>query len=98
MYPCHIPCFEHCYVKYGKQYEPKRCDDTCDYARAILENKELKRREEEREEKNKNTLKEIREYLVTINNSLNPYKHGVIYTMKKDELEHLAYLIKKLAD
>ena len=44
MYPCYIPCFEHCYVKYGKQYEPEKCDSECDYAMKCVENKELKAR------------------------------------------------------
>lgn len=44
MYPCYIPCFEHCYVKYGKQYDPETCNSECDYAIKCLENKELKRR------------------------------------------------------
>ena len=26
-----IPCKEHCYLRYGKQYT-KECDDNCDYA------------------------------------------------------------------
>lgn len=41
MYPSYIPCFEHCYVKYGKQYEPERCDSECDYAMKCVENREL---------------------------------------------------------
>lgn len=38
----YIPCFDHCYVKYGKQYDPEICDTECDYAIKCLENKELK--------------------------------------------------------
>lgn len=34
------PCYEHCYLRYGKQYT-KECDDKCHYAKAIKENKEL---------------------------------------------------------
>lgn len=26
------PCFEHCYIRYGKEYTPD-CDNKCDYAR-----------------------------------------------------------------
>ena len=33
-----IPCYEHCFLRYGKQYT-KDCDDTCDYAKVIKENK-----------------------------------------------------------
>ena len=32
------PCFEHCYIRYGKQYT-KECDDTCGYAKAVKESK-----------------------------------------------------------
>lgn len=35
------PCYEHCYLRYGKQYT-EECDTTCDYARVCLENKKLK--------------------------------------------------------
>lgn len=34
------PCYEHCYLRYGKQYT-KECDDKCNYAKAVKENKEL---------------------------------------------------------
>lgn len=36
-----VPCYEHCYIRFGKQYS-KECDSSCDYARVILENKKLK--------------------------------------------------------
>ena len=32
------PCFEHCYLRYNKQYT-KECDNTCAYAKAVLESK-----------------------------------------------------------
>ena len=28
------PCFEHCYLRYGKQYT-KECDNNCNYAKTI---------------------------------------------------------------
>lgn len=34
-----IPCHDHCYIRYGKQYT-KECDTTCDYAKAVLESKQ----------------------------------------------------------
>lgn len=34
-------CYEHCYLRFGKQYTPD-CDDKCDYAKAVKENKLLK--------------------------------------------------------
>lgn len=37
-----VPCYEHCYLKFGKQYS-EECDDICDYAKASKENKELER-------------------------------------------------------
>lgn len=33
-----IPCHDHCYLRYGKQYT-KECDTTCDYAKAVKEGK-----------------------------------------------------------
>ena len=32
------PCVEYCYFKYNKQYT-KECDNTCAYAKAVLESK-----------------------------------------------------------
>ena len=32
------PCFEHCHIRYGKQYT-KECDDNCNYAKAVKESK-----------------------------------------------------------
>ena len=46
------PCYDYCYLKYGKQYT-EECDSTCDYARVCLENKELQEREERRAMYNK---------------------------------------------
>lgn len=37
------PCRDHCYFRYGKQYTPE-CDSTCEYAKVVKENKELKLR------------------------------------------------------
>lgn len=37
-----IPCRDYCYVRYGKQYTPD-CDNTCDYARVVIENRELRK-------------------------------------------------------
>ena len=92
MYPCYIPCFEHCYVKYGKQYDQDKCDSECDYARALLENKKLKEKEEERMK----TFEEIKDYLNEIEDVR---KHNeVVYTILKHELEHLVSLIEKLAN
>lgn len=34
------PCYEHCYLRYSKQYT-KECDDKCNYAKAVKEKKEL---------------------------------------------------------
>lgn len=34
------PCYEHCYLKYGKSYDEK-CDTTCEYAKVAAENKKL---------------------------------------------------------
>lgn len=31
-----IPCKDHCYLRYGKQYS-KECDTNCDYAKAVKE-------------------------------------------------------------
>ena len=33
------PCFEHCYIRFGKQYTPD-CDDKCAYAKAVKERNE----------------------------------------------------------
>ena len=33
------PCNNHCY----RQYDSELCDNTCDYAKAVLENKELRK-------------------------------------------------------
>ena len=30
------PCFEHCFLRFGKQYTPD-CDDKCAYAKAVKE-------------------------------------------------------------
>ena len=30
------PCFEHCYLRFGKQYTPD-CDDKCEYAKTVKE-------------------------------------------------------------
>lgn len=35
------PCVELCYQRYGKQYTPD-CDNKCEFARAIKENKSFK--------------------------------------------------------
>jgi len=35
------PCFEHCYIRFGKQYTPE-CDKTCIHAKIVQENKKLK--------------------------------------------------------
>ena len=92
MYPCYIPCFEHCYVKYGKQYDPDKCDAECDYARALLENKKFKDKEEERAK----IFAEIQDYLNEIDSVR---KHNeVVYTILKHELGHLVSLIEKLAN
>lgn len=32
------PCFDHCYIRYNKQYT-KECDDNCNYAKVVKENK-----------------------------------------------------------
>ena len=34
------PCYEHCFLKYGRQYS-KDCDNKCEYAKVIVENKAL---------------------------------------------------------
>lgn len=36
------PCVDYCQLRYGQQYSPERCNTMCDYAKAVLENKELK--------------------------------------------------------
>lgn len=92
MYPCYIPCFDHCYVKYGKQYNPEICDSECDYARVFSENKKLKEKEKERMK----TFAEIKDYLNEIDNVR---KHNeIVYTIFQNELEHLVSLIEKLAN
>ena len=35
------PCYEHCYLRHGKQYSPE-CDSQCEYAKVVKENKNLK--------------------------------------------------------
>ena len=35
------PCYEHCYLRHGKEYGPG-CDDTCEYAKAVKENREMR--------------------------------------------------------
>ena len=35
------PCYEHCYLRYGKQYTPE-CDTTCHFAKQVLRNKKAK--------------------------------------------------------
>lgn len=36
------PCYDFCYLRYKKEYTPD-CDNKCDYAKAVKENKELQR-------------------------------------------------------
>lgn len=36
------PCYEHCFVRLGKQYTTA-CDDVCEYAKAIKERDALKK-------------------------------------------------------
>lgn len=40
------PCYEHCYLRFGKEYSPD-CDEKCEYAKAVKERdaavKELER-------------------------------------------------------
>ena len=51
------PCIELCYLRYGKQYTPE-CDEFCDYAKAVKENKQLKvALEEINEHEEKNEMK-----------------------------------------
>ena len=40
------PCYEHCYLRFGKSYGPD-CNDKCEYAKAIQENNDLKEEFEE---------------------------------------------------
>lgn len=35
-----VPCRDHCYIRYGKQYT-KECNTTCDYAKVCLKNKDM---------------------------------------------------------
>lgn len=35
------PCVEHCWMRFGKQYSHE-CDKECDFAKVVVENKELK--------------------------------------------------------
>ena len=37
-----VPCRDHCYLRYGKQYT-EECDTNCDYAKVCLENKKYPR-------------------------------------------------------
>lgn len=83
-----IPCHEHCWEKYGKQYT-EECDTKCDYAKVCLENKKLKEKDEER----KKTLEDICTFLVGTNK---PNKHGALYVLTKYELAELLKMIKKL--
>ena len=41
------PCIDYCYLRLHQQYDPIRCDDSCEYAKVIKENKELKQKIEE---------------------------------------------------
>lgn len=41
------PCIDYCYLRLHQQYDPIRCDDSCEYAKATKENKELKQKIEE---------------------------------------------------
>lgn len=49
------PCTDYCYVRYGKQYS-KECEESCDYAQAVLELKKCK----DNYEKLKKKYKELR--------------------------------------
>ena len=40
------PCVDLCYLRYGKEYS-EECDETCDYAKAVKELKELRAKLEE---------------------------------------------------
>ena len=36
------PCYDYCFLHFGLEYSPERCDETCEFAKAIQENKRLK--------------------------------------------------------
>lgn len=36
------PCFEHCNLRFGKQYTPD-CDDKCEFAKVVKEKKDLEK-------------------------------------------------------
>ena len=38
------PCYEYCYLRFGLQYDKNRCDNSCAYAAAVKQNKELQQR------------------------------------------------------
>lgn len=40
------PCYDHCFLYYGLEYEPERCDETCEFAKVIQEIKKLKQEKE----------------------------------------------------
>ena len=48
------PCKDFCYIRFGKQYTSK-CDKTCEYAKVVLENRELKERLAKYESKEKSS-------------------------------------------
>lgn len=37
------PCVDFCWNRYKQRYSSDRCDTMCDFAKAILENRELRR-------------------------------------------------------
>ena len=87
-----VPCRDYCYERFGKQYSPEECDATCDYAKVCLENIVYKAKEE----KQKETLEEIRNFFVEANSRCP--KHGKVYAISMNDLKEFMRLIKKLAD
>ena len=86
------PCYEYCYLRLGKQYDSD-CDNKCEYANTIKEKKKIENRNDER----KQQLKDIQSFLVSSTINQNK-KHGILYILKKEELEHLLKLIKELSE
>ena len=43
------PCSDYCYIRFGKQYDPEKCDSYCEFAKVCVENRELKKKLEEYE-------------------------------------------------
>lgn len=80
-----IPCRDHCYLRYGKQYTSD-CDTKCDYARAIIENRALKAKFGVEDKESEDTSSKSEEYPDAEDGDIyyNPY-FGDLWIVQEDK-------------